>query len=353
MAEKANDPTCRQSMDIEAPSFQTLVPPEQTPSSPRETLRLEWPLTTLRQFAFNGYLFKMETGRRAPHGEGHYLFRIPDIAEFRQNLEAHIDHLKRSRRMKTRSAVCYRSLPPSVPPPPPPPSSLTRPYVNISTILHTPSLNRSWTNLLQPIGKTEEGFNELENDDNDWLVELTLPPPPPPTSAPILMQDTIPVRNEQSQMPRVGTYENVRNVLRSQDNGSNFPQLPIVVSSSNNPERSPKTDSTINYAMLDFQEPSIHRGNPRNQSIGSPPRRSHRRPVISRTKSSSCERLTRLSVSQIIRRLAISVEARLNMTELENREKQSSKTDSSNGGNYVDICPLQTLAINELLRNTL
>lgn len=77
----------RQSMDIDAPSFQTLVPPEQTPSSPRETLRLEWPLTTLRQFAFNGYLFKMETGRRAPHGEGHYLFRIPDIVEFRQNLE--------------------------------------------------------------------------------------------------------------------------------------------------------------------------------------------------------------------------------------------------------------------------
>lgn len=72
--------------------------------------------------------------------------------------------------------------------------------MNISTILHTPPLNRSWTNLLQPIGKAEEGFNELENADNDWLVELALPPPPPPTSAPILMQNTIPIRNEQSQM---------------------------------------------------------------------------------------------------------------------------------------------------------
>ncbi|VDN99348.1 unnamed protein product [Rodentolepis nana] len=340
-------------MDIVGPSFQTLVVPEQTQSSPHETLRLEWPLTTLRQFAFNGCLFKMETGRRAPHGEGHYLFRIPDIAEFRQNLETHIDHLKRSRRMKTRSAVCYRPLPPSIPPPPPPLSSVSKPYVNIPTILPTPTLNRSWTNLLQPTGEMDKGLNDLENDDNDWLVELATPPPPPPISAPLLTQDTLPIRDEQSKMHRVGTYENVRSVLRSNEKCPNYQQSPIVVSSSSKPERSPKADSTINYAMLDFQEPKVHRGNSRTQSIGSPQRRSYKRPVLPPAKSCSSERPTRSSVSQTIRRLARSVEARLNMTEVENRVQQSTQTGSSNGGNYVDICPLQTLAINELLRSTL
>lgn len=52
-----------------------------------ETFQLEWPLHTLRQFAFHGCLFKMETGRRAPNGEGHYLFRVKSMGEFRQTLE--------------------------------------------------------------------------------------------------------------------------------------------------------------------------------------------------------------------------------------------------------------------------
>lgn len=113
--------------------------------------------------------------------------------------QAHIDHLKRSRRMKTRSAVCYRSSPPSVPPPPPPPSSLTRPYVNIPSILPTPPLNRSWTNLLQPTKEAEEFFNDPENDDNDWLVELSSPPLPP-TSSPTLAQDPMLTRPDETKM---------------------------------------------------------------------------------------------------------------------------------------------------------
>ncbi|VDL95425.1 unnamed protein product [Schistocephalus solidus] len=73
------------------------------PTSPKpssETLRIEWPLATLRQFAFHKCLFKMETGRKAPYGEGHYLFRLKHLGEFRQTLEYHsvLEVLKRARR---------------------------------------------------------------------------------------------------------------------------------------------------------------------------------------------------------------------------------------------------------------
>lgn len=213
----------RQSLNLETPSVQTLVGCDQHTTSQIETLRLEWPLTTLRQFAFHGCLFKMETGRRAPHGEGHYLFRIPNIAKFRKNLEvfehkytylcsisrqkahshsfsskAHIDHQKRSRTLKTRSAVCYPSnglsAPPSVPPPPPPLMTSTRAYANIPPLL-SPTLNQSWANLLQPTtelaerGEAEECCNDRRENDLDCMVELSSPAPPLLASAPPLGRD--------------------------------------------------------------------------------------------------------------------------------------------------------------------
>ncbi|VDP90808.1 unnamed protein product [Echinostoma caproni] len=55
---------------------------------PPPPLRLSWPLCTLRRFGFYGNtLFKLEAGRRAPRGEGHYLFRIRTLREFRQYFE--------------------------------------------------------------------------------------------------------------------------------------------------------------------------------------------------------------------------------------------------------------------------
>lgn len=55
---------------------------------PPPPLRLSWPLCTLRRFGFYGNsLFKLEAGRRAPRGEGHYLFRIRNLRGFRQYFE--------------------------------------------------------------------------------------------------------------------------------------------------------------------------------------------------------------------------------------------------------------------------
>ncbi|VDO95016.1 unnamed protein product [Schistosoma margrebowiei] len=49
---------------------------------------MSWPLVTLRRFGFYGNsLFKVETGRRAPRGEGLYLFRIKHLREFRKSFE--------------------------------------------------------------------------------------------------------------------------------------------------------------------------------------------------------------------------------------------------------------------------
>ncbi|KAH8874216.1 Pleckstrin y type [Schistosoma japonicum] len=58
------------------------------PRHPPPPLRLSWPLVTLRRFGFYGNsLFKVETGRRAPRGEGIYLFRIKHLREFRKSFE--------------------------------------------------------------------------------------------------------------------------------------------------------------------------------------------------------------------------------------------------------------------------
>lgn len=99
------------------------------PTSPKpssETLRIEWPLATLRQFAFHKCLFKMETGRKAPYGEGHYLFRLKHLGEFRQTLEFHIRSQKRTRSLKTRS-VCMDT------------TRLTVPHASPDWLLNHPS----------------------------------------------------------------------------------------------------------------------------------------------------------------------------------------------------------------------
>ncbi|VDQ14217.1 unnamed protein product [Trichobilharzia regenti] len=42
----------------------------------------------MRRFGFYGNsLFKVETGRRAPRGEGLYLFRIKHLREFKKSFE--------------------------------------------------------------------------------------------------------------------------------------------------------------------------------------------------------------------------------------------------------------------------
>ncbi|CAL8106659.1 unnamed protein product [Calicophoron daubneyi] len=73
----------------------------QTKSEPKQSrlppppLRLSWPLFTLRRFGFYGSsLFKLEAGRRAPRGEGHYLFRIKALREFRQYFEHYVHRRK-------------------------------------------------------------------------------------------------------------------------------------------------------------------------------------------------------------------------------------------------------------------
>ncbi|EUB56842.1 hypothetical protein EGR_08311 [Echinococcus granulosus] len=355
----------RQSVDLDAPSVQTLVGCDQHSTSQMETLRLEWPLTTLRQFAFHGCLFKMETGRRAPHGEGHYLFRIPNITMFRQNLEAHIKHQKRSRSLKTRSAVCCPSTvlspPPSVPPPPPPLVISNQTYVNIP--LFPPKLNRSWTNLLQPNAEiagragATEGCNDNGEDDSDWMVELSSPPPPPPASAPPLSQeiDAQSPLIDQPPLHRIGTYENVRSLLQSQETKSATSRSATVAPHFFGKDVVSTATSTLNYAMLDFQLPSntasaiaTYTG---NLTVRSPPLQPHSTPLFS---SSSCERLVQVPSTRLSRRLARSMEAQLNAVRGSGEaERPMSMTGSGVGGNYVDICPLQTLAINELLRSTL
>ncbi|CAH8539783.1 unnamed protein product [Schistosoma turkestanicum] len=63
-------------------------PEDFKPRLPPPPLRLSWPLVTLRRFGFYGNsLFKVETGRRAPRGEGLYLFRIKNLREFRKSFE--------------------------------------------------------------------------------------------------------------------------------------------------------------------------------------------------------------------------------------------------------------------------
>ncbi|KAL5102729.1 hypothetical protein TcWFU_004559 [Taenia crassiceps] len=348
----------RQSLSLETPSVQTLVGCEQNSTPQMQTLRLEWPLTTLRQFAFHGCLFKMETGRRAPHGEGHYLFRIPNITKFRKNLEAHIDHQKRSRTLKTRSAVCYPSTglssPPSVPPPPPPPMTCTRAYVNIPPLL-SPTLNLSWANLLQPTtevaeqreaGKCSNGRREA---DTDCIVELSSPPPPTLASPPPHSSG-----DDQTPLHRIGTYENVRSLLRSQEAKSATSRSSAPASRFFGKEAASEVNSTLNYAMLDFQPPSgaasavaAYTGGLTVRSATPQP---HSTTLLS---SSSCESLAQLPSTRLSRRLAKSMEARLNaVQEGVEAGRPMNATGSSVVGNYVDICPLQTLAINELLRSS-
>ncbi|VDM32990.1 unnamed protein product [Hydatigera taeniaeformis] len=352
----------RQCADLETPSVQALVGCDQRSTSQMETLRLEWPLTTLRQFAFHGCLFKMETGRRAPRGEGHYLFRIPNITKFRKNLEAHIDHQKRSRTLKTRSAVCcpsnVLSAPPSVPPPPPPLMTSNRAYVNIPPLL-PPVLNRSWTNLLQPTteltgrGKTEEGSYDRREGSSDCMTELSLPTPPPLASAPPKIQEIVPYTpmNDPAPLHRIGTYENVRSLFRSQETKSSSSHSAVMVPHFFGREIASLITSTLNYAMLDFQPPSAAASAAvGGQNVHSDPPRLHSSSLSSR----SCERLARQPSSRLSRRLAKSMEAHLNAVRgSELADGTMNGAGSGAGGNYVDICPLQTLAINELLRSTL
>ncbi|KAG5449528.1 hypothetical protein CSKR_101522 [Clonorchis sinensis] len=62
---------------------------------PPPPLRLCWPLFTLRRFGFYGNsLFKLEAGRRAPRGEGHYLFIIKGLTEFRRYFEQYVHRRK-------------------------------------------------------------------------------------------------------------------------------------------------------------------------------------------------------------------------------------------------------------------
>ncbi|KAF6776955.1 hypothetical protein AHF37_04155 [Paragonimus kellicotti] len=62
---------------------------------PPPPLRLSWPLYTLRRFGFYGSsLFKLEAGRRAPRGEGNYLFLIKGLKEFRQYFEKYVHRRK-------------------------------------------------------------------------------------------------------------------------------------------------------------------------------------------------------------------------------------------------------------------
>lgn len=64
-------------------------------SLPPPPLRLSWPLFTLRRFGFyENSLFKLESGRRAPRGEGHYLFVIKGLKEFRQHFEQYVHRRK-------------------------------------------------------------------------------------------------------------------------------------------------------------------------------------------------------------------------------------------------------------------
>ena len=148
---------------------------------------------------------------------------------------------------------------------------------------------------------------------------------------------------------RVGTYENVRSLLRSRETITS-----TRVPNSGDTETSPGACSTLNYAMLDFQKtPSLASGASGSQGashVASHRTYSERRqPCRHRTASSTFECLVRTPTTLPDRRLARSVDARLNAA-MENGEE---KEVMESGGNYVDICPLQTLAINELLRNTL
>lgn len=106
--------------------------------------------------------------------------------------------------------------------------------------------------------------------------------------------------------------------------------------------------------MLDFQAAVCASSNMPNRSPQSHNSQSttHFFPN-SRAVSNSYERLERLSINQLARRLARSMEARLNSVRGDEGDRAESTAGNGSGGNYVDICPLQTLAINELLRSTL
>lgn len=113
--------------------------------------------------------------------------------------------------------------------------------------------------------------------------------------------------------------------------------------------------SNLNYAMLDFQPPcgaaSAAAANTGCLTVRSATPQPY---STSRLSSSSCERLAQLPSARMLRRLAKSTEARLNAVRGGGEaERPTSLTGSGVVGNYVDICPLQTLAINELLRSTL
>ncbi|VDD76502.1 unnamed protein product [Mesocestoides corti] len=340
-----------------------------------ETLRLDWPLTTLRQFAFRGCLFKMETGRRAPHGEGHYLFRVKDIGEFRQTLEAHIKSHKRTRALKTLSAVCYpapcRLFPPSIPPPPPPPPPTAPPpppasvtdsqaYVNLPPLPQP--LSRSWSHLVESSEEetarvlAEEPLIHHEDDDDDveWQVGCLPPPPPPGADLIPATNDLVPVTpssTPQGRVIRVGTYENVRTLLQSNGDLPRSPSRSAVESCLE--LHTPNEASTINYALLEFQPPAAsppHSGQSSVQNVAAvgvlvP---SSNRSVLTRTSSvRSRPRPSRLLVRSVgdgLNTLASSATAAV---------PPGVTTSGQAAANYVDICPLQTLAINELLRTTL
>ena len=148
---------------------------------------------------------------------------------------------------------------------------------------------------------------------------------------------------------RVETYENVRNFLHSRETITS-----TLLPNPGDTETSPGACSTLNYAMLDFQNtPSLTSGASGSQGpsyVASHRTYSARRqPCRHRTASSTFECLMRTPTTLPDRRLAQSVDARLNAA-MENEEE---KEVTEIGSNYVDICPLQTLAINELLRSTL
>lgn len=60
------------------------------PGIPPPPLRLSLPLVTLRRFGFSqNSLFKVEAGRKAPRGEGFYIFRLKRLREFRYFFEVY------------------------------------------------------------------------------------------------------------------------------------------------------------------------------------------------------------------------------------------------------------------------
>ncbi|BHF77650.1 hypothetical protein SprV_0602075900 [Sparganum proliferum] len=137
-----------------------------SPKSSSETLRIEWPLATLRQFAFHKCLFKMETGRKAPYGEGHYLFRLKHLDEFRQTLEFHIRSQKRTRALKTRS-VCMDTTRLTVA------HSTPDGFPNNPSFVRTPC-NRTYANLPPP------SMMPFGQPSPTSIPTVTSPPPLPP-----------------------------------------------------------------------------------------------------------------------------------------------------------------------------